>query len=161
MGIERRHIKIGDEQVPVSEEIYLEYMRPLWAEQKRKDRRSRCRDGRGRRCMKDCGLCAERREAKQAGMRTGRDLSLDKFMEDGFDIADTKDLSELVAEKMMKESLHEAISALPKEERIIIDAISEAMSERNTAAAVGLTRSKFTNRRDKIIKRLRNILTKK
>ncbi|NMB11452.1 MAG: hypothetical protein GX977_04105 [Firmicutes bacterium] len=35
---EQRFIEIGGEQIPVTEEVYLAYKRPLWRERKRKER---------------------------------------------------------------------------------------------------------------------------
>ena len=84
----QRFIDIDSEQIPV----YRAYKRPLWRERKEKERAKRCRDENGNRCTKSCRECPKLRE--------GGDLSLERFTEDGFDVADTVDIAELVADKL-------------------------------------------------------------
>jgi len=85
------YIEIDVEQIPVTEEVYRAYKRPLWAEHKRKERAKRCRDENGNRCKKSCRECSK--------LRDGSDLSLEKFTDDGFEIASSVDVAELVADK--------------------------------------------------------------
>ena len=49
------YICIKGEKVPVTEEVYRAYCRPVWAEKKRKEREQRCRNADGSRCAGDCG----------------------------------------------------------------------------------------------------------
>ena len=61
MTNQQRFIDIDGEQVPVTEEVYRAYKRPLWGEHKRKEREKRCRDERGNRCTGDCSKCDKER----------------------------------------------------------------------------------------------------
>ena len=150
MESKQRFITVGGEQVAVSEEVYLAYMRPVWAERKRRDSESRCRDSKGVRCAGDCKLCVR--------LRTGKPLSLDKFLEDGFEVADPNGVEEAVEEKELRSALRDALAALPEDERRIIRIAFQGKPEREAAAEAGLARSTFTYKRDKIVAKLKNIL---
>ena len=60
--------------------------------------------GKTKRCMEDCSKCPEQ--------RMGSVLSLDKFVEDGYEISDSLDMDELVAEKLLLEELSAALNEL-------------------------------------------------
>jgi len=150
MESKERFIKINDEQVAVSEEVYREYMRPVWAERKRRERVSRCRNSNGVRCIKDCKLCDRQ--------RTGRPLSLDWFVEDGLEIADPIDIEDALAEAELRQALRRALASLPEDERRIIRIAFQGKTEREAAEDVGLAKSTFTRKRDKIVGKLKEIL---
>lgn len=148
---EQRFIEIDGEQIPVTEEVYLTYKRPLWAEHKRKERAKRCRDENGFRCTKDCKLCPK--------LRDGGDLSLDKFSDDGFDIADSVDIAELVADKMLLEQLVAALDDLEPDERSLINALFyNDRTERDYAAEVGISHQAIGKRKRKVIEKLRGLM---
>ncbi|WP_055668220.1 RNA polymerase sigma factor [Desnuesiella massiliensis] len=92
LGIDRKkiiHKRRGNEIVtlammPVDNlEQYSEYMRPIWAEEKRKERNSRCliSDGKGKviRCTNDCSQCEH---YLNFGKRNGSVVSLDRLYEE-------------------------------------------------------------------------------
>jgi len=147
----QRYIEIDGEQIPVTEEVYRAYKRPLWAERKRKERAKRCRDEKGLRCTKDCKLCPK--------LRDGGDLSIDKFSDDGYEIADTVDLAEFVADKLLLEQLVAALDELEPDERSLIDAIFyNDRTERDYAAEIGISHQAVGKRKHKIIEKLRSIM---
>jgi RNA polymerase sigma factor (sigma-70 family) len=146
----QRYIEIGTEQIPVTEEVYRAYKRPLWAEHKRKERAARCRDG-GSRCTKDCSVCPRSRD--------GGVLSLDKFSDDGYDAADPCDIAELVADSLLLEQLAAALDELAPDERSLIDALFyHERSERDYAAEIGVSHQAAGKRKQRIIKKLRAAL---
>lgn len=146
-----RYIDIDGEQVLVSEEVYLAYKRPEWAEYKRKEREKRCRDENGNRCTKDCRLCSQE--------RTGSDLSLDRFAHEGFEVADPIDLAELVADKLLLEELCAALEELEPDDRSLIDALFyDERTERDYASEIGLSHQSVNKRRKKVIEKLREIM---
>ena len=150
MESKERFIKINGEQVAVSEEVYREYMRPVWAESKRRERGRRCRVDNGVRCTNDCKLCGRQ--------RTGRALSLDWFVEDGLEIADPIDIEDALAEAELRQALREAVASLPEDERRIIRIAFQGKTEREAAEEVGLAKSTFTRKRDNIVGKLKEIL---
>jgi len=139
----QRYIEIDGQQIPVTEEVYRAYKRPAWAEHKRKDREKRCRDENGNRCNRDCSKCEKQ--------RTGSVLSLDKFTEGGFDVADTVDIAELVADKLLLEELD-------PDNRRIIELFSIGKSEREIASDIGLSQKAINKRKIKMFAQLRERL---
>ncbi len=144
-------IEIDSEQIPVTEEVYRAYKRPLWAEHKRKERAKRCRDENGFRCTKDCRTCEKSRE--------GSILSLDKFNDEGYEVADSVDLAELVADKLLLEQLVDALDDLDPDERSLISALFyNDRTERDYASEVGISHQAVGKRKQKVIEKLRSIM---
>ncbi len=147
----QRFIEIEGEQIPVTEEIYRAYKRPLWVEHKKEERAKRCRDEKGKRCNKDCKSCSKHRE--------GSNLSLDKFSDDGFDFTDPVDVAEFVADKLILEQLTHAISELEPDERSLIEALYyKDRTEREYAAEIGISHQAVGKRKQKIIEKLRKYM---
>jgi len=146
----KRFIEIDGRQILVNEEIYRAYKRPFWAEHKRKERANRCRDENGNRCMKSCRKCPK--------LRDGGDISLEQFMEDGFEIADAADVFELVAYKLLLEQLESAIDELAPNERLLINALFyNDRTESDYAAEVGISHQAIGKRKRKVIEKLRGL----
>jgi RNA polymerase sigma factor (sigma-70 family) len=143
-------IEIDGQQIQVSEEVYRAYKRPAWAEHKRKEREKRCVGADGNRCTADCSKCDKQ--------RTGSVLSLDKFSAEGFDVEDSVDLDELIADKFLFEELYAALQELDPENRRIIDLFSIGMSEREIATDIGLSQKAINKRKTKIFAQLRERL---
>lgn len=148
------NIQANGESISVTDEVSQAYWRPVWAERKRKEREKRCviSDGRGRtkRCMNDCSKCDRQ--------RTGSVLSLDKFTEDGFEVADPVDLAELVADKLLFQELYAALEELDPDNRRIMELFSIGMSEREIAADIGLSQKAINKRKTKLFSQLRERL---
>lgn len=147
---ESRYIEIDGEQIPVTEDVYRAYKRPLWAEHKRKEREKRCRDSTGKRCTNDCSQCDRQ--------RTGSVLSLDKLTEDGFDIAEPIDFTTFIEDEQMTVDLHAALDKLDPLDRQIIDLFSIGRSEREIATVVGMSQKGVNKRKTRIFAELRERL---
>lgn len=145
-----RYIEIDGEQIPVTEEVYLAYKRPAWAEHKRKEREKRCRDGSGNRCTGDCSRCDKK--------RTGSALSLDKFTDEGFNVPASFELDELVADKLLLEQLYIALDELDPDNRKIMELFGLGKSEREIAAEIGLSQKAVNKRKAKLFAKLREQL---
>lgn len=147
----RRYVEIDGEKIPVTEEVYRAYKRPLWTEHKRQEREKRCRDENGFRCTKDCRTCTKSRD--------GGDLSLDKLSDDGLDIPDSGDITELVADKLILEQLVAVLDDLEPDERSLIDAIFfQNRTEREYAAEIGISHQAVGKRKNKVIEKLRELM---
>ncbi|HAS04572.1 MAG TPA: sigma-70 family RNA polymerase sigma factor [Dehalococcoidia bacterium] len=144
--ITQRYIAIDGQQIPVTEEVYRAYKRPLWAEHKRKEREKRCYDKNGNRCTADCSKCDKQ--------RTGSILSLDKFTEEGFEVADHLDLAELVASKLLLEELYKVLEELDPDNRRIMELFSKGKSEREIATDIGLSQKAVNKRKSKLFAQL-------
>ena len=151
MTDQQRFIDIDGEQVPVTEEVYRAYKRPLWAEHKRKEREKRCRDERGNRCTGDCSKCDKE--------RTGSVLSLSRLVEEnGFEPADTVDIAEMVADSLLLEELYAALEDLDPNNRRILELFSNSKSEREIADDIGLSQKAINKRKSKLFAQLRERL---
>ena len=144
-------VEIEDHKVPVTEEVYQAFMRPIWAEQKRLKREKRCRDENGNRCTKDCSTCSKQ--------RSGIPYSLDSFQEDfGFESADKIDIEELVADKLLLKELFNILNELDPSSRRIIELFSIGLPEREIAAKTGLSQKAVNKRKQKLFTYLREKL---
>ena len=148
--LEQRYLNINGEKIAVTEEVYREYMRPIWTAHKRQEREKRCQGKSGNRCMNDCSACIKD--------YTGRPLSLEQCVEDGFDVADSIDIGEVVANKLLHEALHTALDQLEPKNRQIAELFAAGFSEREIAAKVGLSQKGINGRKQKIFAELREYL---
>ncbi|MHC1762460.1 MAG: RNA polymerase sigma factor [Negativicutes bacterium] len=150
----QRHVENDGQQVPVTEEVYHAHKRPAWAERKRKEREKRCvvSNGKGgtKRCADDCHTCKKQ--------RTGSVLSLDKFTDDGFEVSDNFDLTELIADKLLLKELYAALNELDPENRRIMELFSFDKSEREIADDIGLSQKAINKRKTKLFAQLRERL---
>lgn len=160
MENQQRNIEIDGQKIPVSEEIYRAYKRPLWAEHKRKERAKRCCNENGNRCTKSCRKCDSERADNELPPieRTFDVLSLDRFSEDGFEAPDTYDLAELVADQLLLEELYTALDELDPENRRIMKLFSFGKSEREIAADIGLSQKGVNKRKARLLALLRERL---
>lgn len=144
----QRYIEIDGEQIPVTEEVYRAYKRPFWAEHKQKERAKRCRDAKGHRCTDDCRTCPKSRE--------GSVLSLDRFREDGgIEPADSFDMAEFVADKLL---LEELFAALTEDELALINALFyDDRTERDYAAELGISHQAVGKQKNKVISKLQKL----
>lgn len=149
------YLPLGDEHILVATETYYEYNRPLWREHKRKEREKRCSvsNGRGgiKRCTGDCSKCDKQ--------RTGAILSIDRFTDEGFEVPDTFNMEEMVADKLLFEQLVAALDDLEPGEWALINALfHNNRTERDYAAEIGISHQAVGKRKKKVVEKLRNLL---
>ena len=124
------YIRIGEQQVPVSEEVYRAFKRPAWTERKRRK------------------------------VRADMERSLDVFLDDGFDIpSDEALVDEIVEDKLLLEMLLAALAELTDDERSLIDALFyQEISEVELAKKLGIARTTLQSRKYKILEKLKKLL---
>ncbi|WP_373486122.1 RNA polymerase sigma factor [Acetobacterium malicum] len=148
------HLTVNDQVIEVTEEVYRAIKRPSWTERKRKEREKRCivsndRD-RTKRCTEDCSQCDNQ--------RTGSVLSLDKFIDDGFEVANAVDVAGLIEDKLRLEELCAALNELDPDNRRILELFYTGKSEREIADNIGLSQKAVNKRKTKIFAQLRDQL---
>ncbi len=128
--------KIGNRKVlchlvEVSEEVYYEYMRPLW------------------------------REDKQRQRNTHPNMSLDVLQEEcGMEfIDDSFNVEQAVIDKEIHQVLHELLSALEGIDRVIVTQLAEGESYTAIGKKVGLSPNGVKKRANKNLQHLRKSLT--
>ena len=152
MDNQPRYIEINGQQIPVTEEVYRAYKRPIWAEHKRNDRQKLCHvsDGKGglKRCTDDCSKCSR---IKEGGV-----LSLDGLEEVGFNLNENaKDVAEIVVEKLLLEELFKALEELDPNSHRICELLMEGHSKREIAKIMSIPQSSFEYQFKKLMASLR------
>lgn len=107
--------------IPATEEQYLEYMRPLWREDKRR----------------------QRHDADEAST----DKAKDKY---GLEIPDDFDLEEVVFKKEMLRALRYELAMLQDIDRTILMMVADGFSEAVIGKAVGLSQKAINKRKHKL-----------
>ena len=125
-----RFIRINGKEIPVSEDVYFAYKRPVWAERKRRE------------------------------VRADKERSLEVFMDDGFDIPSEQALvDEIVADKLLLDELYVALDELTDDERKLIDALYyQEKSERQVALEKSRSKTSIHKQKENILSKLRNLL---
>jgi RNA polymerase sigma factor (sigma-70 family) len=120
-------VVIDGENVPVSEEVYRAFKRPLWAERKRRQ------------------------------VRAEWELSLDALMGEGLEFqSDDKLVDEIVEDKLLLDMLMAALAELTDNERGLIDALFfDEKSERELSKETGVPQKTINNRKQAILKKLK------
>lgn len=155
MDNQYRYIEINGQQIPVTEDVYRAYKRPIWAEHKRNDRQKLCQvsDGKGglKRCTEDCSKCSRTKE--------GNVLSLDGLEEAGYSVEDrAQDVAEIVAEKVLLEELFMALEELDPNSHRICELLMEGHSKREIARIMSIPQSSFEYQFKKLMASLRERL---
>ena len=160
--------------IEVSKEVYYAYYRPIWRtrERAKADRHGGCGCKDWRICPGDCWTCK---------FHTGGDtFSLDKLHEDIGDAAEAAKRNDAplpndhhnpyrriepitpitdqfahVLDRMVYGDVADRIKALSEEERSICECILLDLTEREAAERLGLSKTTFHDRKEKLFKRLR------
>jgi len=128
-------IKVEGQEVPVTEEVYRAYIRPVWKEHKR----------------------LEREKARECGPN----VSLDQMIENNNEIADDVNIEDIVADSILLQQLMSALGELADNEIDLIKSIFyENKSERDIAKETNTPQTTISYRKKKILKKLREIILK-
>ena len=146
---------VVDEDVPVTEDVYRAFKRPLWAEKKAKERKSRCQigkdNGKTKRCNGDCSQCDH--------FRSGSDLSLEGLEEAGDQRAGyNSDLAEATAYNELLQELFRALDELDPDSRYICESIMNGQMDKDTAAQLGRASTTLAYQKKKLLEELRERL---
>ncbi len=115
--------------IPVSEEQYYEYMRPLWREDKR-----------------------QQRQESLASLDK-------MYEETEYEAADTdSDLEADIMKKLMIDELHKVLDELEEIDRTIMEMYSHDHSEAEIGQAIGMSQKGVNKRKHKVLLKLNNRL---
>jgi len=145
-------IPVNGELIPVSEEVYKEYYRPIWRTHYHASKHGQCGCSDWRKCKGDCGLCRYR--------TAGDTLSLEKEQEEVGDIRQdpTMNIEDIVADKLLLGELFRVLDDLDPDSRRICELIRQGKTEREIAAEFGVRQSTFNYRKNKLMDKLRERL---
>jgi RNA polymerase sigma factor (sigma-70 family) len=124
-------IELNGRQIPVGKEVYDAFKRPAWKERKRSQ------------------------------VRAEKELSLEAFADAGFEIPSGEALvDEIVEDKLLLDMLSKALSELTEEERVLIDELFfNDKSEREIAREIGVSQPAIHKRRNRILEKLKKLMT--
>ena len=144
-------IKVGDERVQVTKEVYLTYYRS-----KRRERYFE-RDIKTESAVRD-------QDGNIIGYRPAKEDSLDRLMDAGEDYAEEcESVEDAATNAVMAGMLREAMLLLAEDERALIDALFFSnggcgMTEREYAELIGVAQQSVNERKRRILGKLKNIL---
>ena len=160
-------LDIMGEKVLVSKDIYLAFVRPERAEQRRRSRQWRCRvvgpKGNFVRCTRNCAECKYAQSGKST---TGNYLSLEGIKEAGIEIEDKEfDMEANLIEREEKQELHkrlfEAIALLtPRQQEVVRLIYLENKSQAEVASSLNITQGTVSITLERAINNLRNLMKK-
>ena len=145
------YITVKGQKVPVSEEVYRAYVRPVRAQQRAMRRNWRCvlkADKYGLvRCKEDCSQCPY---AQEGNVPTGNGTSLDLLCEAGFDAPSSVDIeTEMIeCEERMEQSarVQGAIGQLNERQQYLIREIYfNGKTQKEIAEEIGATKQSVSN----------------
>lgn len=130
------HLRVRVIMVPATKEQYYEYMRPLWAEDKRR----------------------QRQELATSPDKLGA-VSLEELWENTeYEVADTSNLEETVIKKAMLEELHKALDKLEEIDRTIAMMYSQGHTEEEIGQVVAMSQRGVNKRKKKLFVKLKSVL---
>ena len=167
MGNKKFYVTIKGKQVEVTEEVYLEYIRPMRVERSRRLRAWKCKivgpKGNLIRCPNKCSECAY----AKAGMNpTGNNLSLDELKDCGVEIVDKlldleKDIIEREERLEKGQALHKAIQQLtPRQQEIVRMIYFEGKTQEEVRKYYGIAKSLMSEVMGRILLSLKRFLEK-
>lgn len=158
------YIKVNGQKVPVSEEVYRAYVRPITSSQRTARRNSKClvkgkRSGLVR-CKNDCSKCPY----YSAGNKLlGGVLSLDVLKDDGKEEAATSDIEhdliEFEENNQRIAALHRAIEKLNERQQYIVREIFfKGKTQEEVRQKIGISKSSMSEAYHCILRLLKNFL---
>jgi len=152
-------IPLNGELIPVNEDVYQEYYRPIWRTHYHASKHGQCGCTDWRRCEGDCGLCRYRTAGDSLSLdaeyegEEGSKLTLLDTIEDS-----APNILDIIADKLMLQELFKALEELDPDSRRICELIRQGKTEREIAAEFGVRQSTLNYRKNKLMDKLRKCL---
>jgi RNA polymerase sigma factor (sigma-70 family) len=152
-------IRLDKQYIPVTEEVYKEYYRPIWRTHYHASKHGQCGCTDWRRCEGDCGLCRYRAAGNTLSLdaeyegEEGSKLTLLDTLEDP-----AANPEEIIADKLMLQELFQVLDELDPDSRCICELIRQGKTEREIADEFGVRQSTLNYRKKKLIEKLREHL---
>ena len=132
--------------VPVTKEFYYEYYRPIWRTQKQAQKHGQCMCPKSKlwRCDGCCLECSYHAPGNVWSLEYEQELMGDKLEDPSADI------ESIVTDKIVLDKLFKRLDTLFPEARRIGELRMEGVSDRDIADLVGIPRSTFRSRLEKV-----------
>lgn len=143
----KHQIYLNGELIPVTEEVYKAWYRPIWRTHDFARRHGQCACADWRLCEGDCGLCEHK--------RAGDQVSIEQSQECGLQMAAYRaDPSEIVESRAAYDALLLALDAIDSNGRKIAQMLLEGVDDRTAAEMLGLPRSTYSDKKLRIRREL-------
>lgn len=140
------YIRSTKQWVPVTEEVYREYYRPIWRLQKEAQKNGQCICPKDKLwvCDGDCAMC----EYHAAGNTVSLDAPMENADGEKFSLLDTLEdptgsFADILVDRLLLERLLDELEECDPEGKRICDLIMEGQSEREAAVTLNMARSTF------------------
>jgi len=138
------------ELIEVSDEVYSAYYRPIWQVRDYAKRNGGCSTADWRKCSGDCGTCAH-----HIPSRTHESYEALLDGDDEESPWEIDDVAVQVSEAIMQSEHLKAINALDSESQLICRAVAAGMNERDAAKLLGVSKTTFHDRKQRLFAKLR------
>lgn len=135
--------------MPVTEEVYREYYRPIWCAQKAAQKAGQCVCPKSKLwiCDGDCAIC----KYHAVGNTVSLDAPIENAAGDEFSLLGTikdpsSNFSNILVDRLLLEHLLDELAAQDPEGKRICELIMEGQSEREAAVTLNMARSTFKRR---------------
>lgn len=140
------YIRSTKQWVPVTEEVYREYYRPIWRLQKEAQKNGQCICPKSKLwiCDGDCAVC----EYHTAGNTVSLDAPIENADGEEFCLLDTLEdptssFADVLVDRLLLEQLLDELVERDPEGKRICELIMEGQSEREAAVTLNMARSTF------------------
>ncbi len=140
------YIRSTKQWVPVTEEVYREYYRPVWRTQKDAQKAGQCICPKDKLwvCDGDCAMC----EYHAAGNTVSLDAPIENADGEEFCLLDTLEdstssFADVLVDRLLLKRLLDELAEQDPEGKRICDLIMEGQSEREAAVTLNMARSTF------------------
>ena len=163
----KRYLEINGKEIEVSEEVYKEYMKPIWREKKRIQRAYKNLEGlqdkeRIKTAAEKNGNYVQAGSLETGFVETkeyGLPLSLDAAKEYDFEVTSVKNTEDIVAYKLLEEAFLEVISEFSERDKSVLKLLFlYEMKEREVAEVVGISQKTVNNIKNKHLPKIQEKL---
>lgn len=146
-------IYLNGQLIPVSEEVYKAWYRPIWDVHNFARRHAQCGCPDWHFCEGDCGLCVH----QKAGDIHSSDLWKDDYAPE---CAMTADPADIVIDAILTEELLKQMDAIDPYGRRIAKLIFEGINDRDAAEMLGLAKSTYSDKKLRLCRVLKELRKK-
>lgn len=139
------------ELIEVNEDVYRAYYRPVWQARDHAKRHGGCSTADWKKCSGDCGTCSYRVPSRT--FDSVEYLVEDHCTDDAFKL---DDIADMVTDTLMQSARLNALNALDPQSKAICETIAAGLNERDAAAALGMSKTTYHDRKQRLLARLRS-----
>ncbi|MDY2945238.1 MAG: hypothetical protein SOU32_06235 [Lachnospiraceae bacterium] len=146
---ESRFIYLNGEPVPVSEEVYLTWYRPIWRIHDFARRHGQCDCPNWHLCEGDCAICRHR----WAGDHSSLERLFEKYELEQEDFGSNPE--DIVLDAMALEELLNELDRIDPDGSRIAEVLMDDLNDRDAARVLGMAKSTYSGKKMKLRRKLK------